>query len=408
MLFLNFSSNLARPSQILFPLSAILKKLCPNMNFFYSIIFILIFAIGLNAQSFSTNFNVNLNNNDTKSIVELWQSYLKTNSKDFWVERGTKNLANFNVLDMEGILNPSLMNWGFDNRILSINRISENKYLIKSLFEKENKDVFAITNVVAIKEGNQFKLSNYLFEVTENWKSTHSKNIKYVYMPDYVLKQNEIDEAETFYSDLCKIFNVQPEKITYFIAKNCDNIFDILGYEFIFSKGMSKECGYFEEKNNFIFATEEAGANHFHEITHFINKHFPNANVLLLTGISAYISKDKAHLGKPLIYHTKRVNEYLEKHHKINISKPFDFFELDENTNPQYVIGAVLCDLILEKGGKAELISAFNSTKTDEDLLRYLNSKILKKNEDLNTVLRKRIEKIAKKDNFPNKIVNES
>ena len=378
------------------------------MNFFYSIIFILIFAIGLNAQSFSTNFNVNLNNNDTKSIVELWQSYLKTNSKDFWVERGTKNLANFNVLDMEGILNPSLMNWGFDNRILSINRISENKYLIKSLFEKENKDVFAITNVVAIKEGNQFKLSNYLFEVTENWKSTHSKNIKYVYMPDYVLKQNEIDEAETFYSDLCKIFNVQPEKITYFIAKNCDNIFDILGYEFIFSKGMSKECGYFEEKNNFIFATEEAGANHFHEITHFINKHFPNANVLLLTGISAYISKDKAHLGKPLIYHTKRVNEYLEKHQEINLSKPFDFFELDENTNPQYVIGAVLCDLILEKGGKAELISAFNSTKTDEDLLRYLNSKILKKNEDLNTVLRKRIEKIAKKDNFPNKIVNES
>ena len=120
------------------------------MNFFYSIIFILIFAIGLNAQSFSTNFNVNLNNNDTKSIVELWQSYLKTNSKDFWVERGTKNLANFNVLDMEGILNPSLMNWGFDNRILSINRISENKYLIKSLFEKENKDVFAITNVVAV------------------------------------------------------------------------------------------------------------------------------------------------------------------------------------------------------------------------------------------------------------------
>ena len=103
------------------------------MNFFYSIIFILIFAIGLNAQSFSTNFNVNLNNNDTKSIVELWQSYLKTNSKDFWVERGTKNLANFNVLDMEGILNPSLMKWGFDNRILSINRISENKYLIKSL-----------------------------------------------------------------------------------------------------------------------------------------------------------------------------------------------------------------------------------------------------------------------------------
>ena len=367
---------------------------------------ILLFSNWFSSQTFTTNFNVNLNNSDTKSIVELWQSYLKSDSKEFWVESETKNLANFNVLDMEGILNPSLMNWGFDNRILSIIRISENKYLIKSLFEQENKDVFAITNVFAIKEGNQFKLSNYLFEVTKSWKSTNSKNIKYVYQPDYDLKQSEIDEAENFYSDLCKTFNVQPEKLTYFIAKNCDHIFDILGYEFIFSKGMSEECGYFEEKNNFIFATEKAGANHFHEITHFINKHFPNSNELLLTGISAYFSKDKAHLGKPLIYHTKRVNEYLEKHQEINLSKPFDFFELDENTNPQYVIGAVLCDLILEKGGKAELISAFNSTKTDEDFLRYLNSKILKKNENLNSVLRRKISKTAKKDNFQNNIVN--
>ncbi|MEC5395994.1 hypothetical protein [Bergeyella sp. RCAD1439] len=376
------------------------------MKFIYAIIFILIFAIGLNAQTFSTNFNVNLNNNDTKSIVELWQSYLKCDSKDFWLESETKNLANFNTLDMEGIINPSLMKWGFNNRILSINPISENKYLIKSLFEHENKDIFAITNVVAIKENNSFKLSNYLFEITKNWKFTDSKNIKYIYQSNYNLKQNEIDEAESFYSELCKIFNVQPVKLTYFIAKNCDHIFDILGYEFIFSKGMSEECGYFEEKNNFIFATEKTGANHFHEITHFINKHFPNGNELLLTGISAYISKDKAHFGKPLIYHTKKVNEYLQKHQEINLSKPFDFFELDENTNPQYVIGAVLCDLILEKGGKEELISAFKSTKTDEDLLIYLNTKILYNNENLNALLRKRIEKIAKKDIFPNRIVD--
>ena len=58
----------------------------------------------------------------------------------------------------------------------------------------------------------------------------------------------------------------------------------------IFSvKESSEECGYFETK--IFFATEKAGANHYHEITHYINKYFPNANELLLTGISAYISK---------------------------------------------------------------------------------------------------------------------
>jgi hypothetical protein len=53
--------------------------------------------------------------------------------------------------------------------------------------------------------------------------------------------------------------------------------------------------------------------------------------------------------GKSLIYHTKRVNEYLSLHNEIDLSKPFEFYKLDEKTNPQYVIGAVLCDLILEK-----------------------------------------------------------
>ena len=33
------------------------------------------------------------------------------------------------------------MNWGFNNRILSINAVSDNKYLIKSIFESENKEV---------------------------------------------------------------------------------------------------------------------------------------------------------------------------------------------------------------------------------------------------------------------------
>ena len=163
----------------------------------------------------------------------------------------------------------------------------------------------------------------------------------------------------------------------------------------------AKVCGYFETKNNFIFVTEKAGANHYHEITHYINKYFPNANELLLTGISAYISKDKAHFGKSLIYHTKRVNEYLLLHKEIDLSKPFDFYKLDEKTNPQYVIGALLCDLILEKGGKKELISAFQKTKTDVDLLNFLKNEIFKKNADMNVILRKKITEISNKNKFP-------
>ncbi|MFC7348209.1 hypothetical protein ACFQO9_15940 [Chryseobacterium zhengzhouense] len=367
------------------------------------LIFITTYA---SSQTYTTNFNVNTNNKDIKSIVDIWQSYLKTNSKEYWNTAETKDLKNFNILNIEGVINPSLMNWNFSNLILSVNLFSEDSYLIKSIFEGENKSVFAITNVLAKKENGNFKLSNYLFDYTKNWRSHSSENITYFYRPDYILNVEEVSQAEKFYSELCKTFNLKSEKLTYFIAKDCDNIYDILGYEYIFSKGMSKECGYYEIQNNYIFATEKAGANHYHEITHFINKFYPNANYLLLTGVSAYLSGEKAHFGKPLIYHIKRVNEYLEKNKEISLSKPFDFYKLDENTNPQYVIGGLLCDLIIERQGKNGLIEAFKNTKSDEEFLQFLQSKVLKKNENLNDVLRKKIKEISKTDEFPNRLKN--
>lgn len=204
---------------------------------------------------------------------------------------------------------------------------------------------------------------------------------------------------------MCRAFNLKPEKLNYFIAKDCDHIYDILGYEYIFIKGMSKECGYFETKNNFIFATENAGANHYHEITHSINKFYPNAHSLLLTGILAYLSGEKAHFGKSLSYHTKRANDYLEQNKHIDLSKPFDFYKLDDKTNPQYVIGGLLCDLIIERKCKSGIIDAFKNTKSDEELIQFLQSKILKKNENLNDVLRKKIKEISKIGEFPNRLV---
>lgn len=356
------------------------------------------------SQTYSTNFNVDLQQNDVKNIVELWQNYLKTNSRESWSFEETKNLKNFNILDMPSVINPSLMNWNFSNHILSINSVSKDFFIIKSIFEGENKSVFAITNVLAKKENGNYKLSNYLFEYTQNWRSHITENITYYYQSDYKLNLEEVEKAELFYRKLCKTFDLKPEKLTHFIAKDCDNIYDILGYDYIFSKGTAKECGYFESKNNYIFGTEKAGANHYHEITHFINKFYPNAHYLLLTGISAYLSGEKAHFGKSLTYHTRRVDDYLDKNQQIDLSQPFDFYRLDENTNPQYVIGGIICDLIIERTGQSGLKEAFSNTKTDQELVEFLNKKILKKNENLNALLRQKIKNISKKNNFPNRL----
>lgn len=115
------------------------------------------------SQTYSSNFNVDIENKDVKNIVDIWQSYLNTNSREYWNYAETKDLKNFNILDIEGVINPSLMNWNFSNHILSINSVSENSYLIKSIFEGENKSVFAVANVLAKKENGSYKLSKLSF-----------------------------------------------------------------------------------------------------------------------------------------------------------------------------------------------------------------------------------------------------
>ena len=372
------------------------------MKRFLSLICLCIYVVTY-SQTYTTNFNVDTSNSEIEKISSLWHTYLKTPSKKFWKTEEVASLNNFNIQNMPSILNPPLLDWKLNNRILSISDLSENKYLLKSAFYNNDLELFAITNILIEKIGNEYKLSNYIYHHTKEWKTHKQSNIKYIYTPSFKLTQREAKKVEKFYNKLCEVFNVTPEPITYFIAEDCDAIYTLLGYDFFISKGMGNECGYFESENNFIFATKTGGANHYHELTHFINKFYPNANSLLLTGLSAYISKDKAHFGKPLEYHIKRVNEYLQSHPHIDLSNPFEFNYIDEETNPQYVIGALLCDLIIEKEGKDGLLKVFQNYGSNEELLDYLNKNILD-NKSLNKVLKDKIHTLSKDKKFDNKL----
>ncbi len=141
-----------------------------------------------------------------------------------------------------------------------------------------------------------------------------------------------------------------------------------------------------------------AGENHYHALTHIINEHFPKCHPLLMAGISAYWSKEKAHRGKPLIFHIKRFNEYLLKHPEIDLNKVADVYEMDNQTNPQYVLGALLCDKALRMGGMAQLKALFNSGTKDQDLYAAIKDQL--KITDLNSYLRSNIGYWAKQDDF--------
>lgn len=364
----------------------------------------LLFLNFINAQEYTINFNVRIDDSEIKEAADIWHDYLRSNSKEYWKLEETRVLENFNVQNMPGILNPPLLDWKLNNRILNIYNISENKYILKSAYYNNDIQIFAITNVVVEKINNKFKLSNYIYNYTKNWNIIQTPYIKYVCTPSFKSRRSEVKRSEKFYLKLCEVFEINPELITYFIAEDCDDIYTMLGYDFFISKGMGTECGYFESKNNFVFVTKKGGANHYHEITHFINKYYPKANDLLLTGLSAYIAGEKAHFGKPLDFHIRRVDQYLKINKNIDLSDPFSFNYMDEETNPQYVIGALLCDLIIEKEGKEGLLDVFRTHTTDKELLEYFNNVIVRSDESLNELLRRKIHIFSTDKKLTNKL----
>ena len=346
----------------------------------------LLIPLRIFSQELSLNFNINKDDPELAPIVELWQSYLRTNDRSYWMESEVKDLSNPNIQDMGGILNPSLMEYGLNNKILSIRKYQDG-YKIRSMF-LINDQVFAITEVLAKREKNNWKLSNYIFDYTKDWQTVKTNTIDYIIHPAHVVDHENIKKAEQFLERLCGLFDLPQPKITYFIVRDCDDIYKSLGYDYYFREGQQPECGYYESKNNFIFATSQGGEAHYHELTHYINAFFPKAHELLLTGISAYLGGEKAHFGKPLEYHTKRVSEYLQQHPEIDLSKFTEFYTMDSETNPQYVIGAILCDLIIQHSGKTGLIDAFNNTENDEKLYRLITAITGLSGEDLNQFLR--------------------
>lgn len=379
-------------------------------NLLFGLCLILTTAFRLSAQETTTNIGLDTLSTDRNKIIKLWSNYLKSNPEEinnnpYWSEKDKQQYKSYDLLRSEGFLSPSLYSFELNNKILSIGKYGED-YVVKSAFyDPETFDIYAITNVVATKVNNTFYLTNYQSKLINDWQTKTVGNIKYHFFSGYLFNENKAKEANDFLLKICTVFGLKPKKIEYFISRDCEDIFRIKGFDYVLSMGNSKECGYFDSFNNIIYATALAGENHQHEITHFINNYFPNANELLLTGLSAYWGGENAHKGKPLIWSIKRVHYFLKNHPEIDLNKPNDFWKLDEETNPQYVIGALICDIAIEKGGIDLLKQFLNKSKSEEEFLQFITKDLKIKKGDLNNYLRKKIEKISIENKFKNTVL---
>lgn len=381
------------------------------------ILILIVFVTFIYGQNLKTSLGLAIdttNNKELRDIYILWQNYLKNNpdsifDNPYWNKDEKQKYLSYDLLKSEAWLAPSLYGLRPDNSVLEIKNNGD-FYVIKSIFywvypETYKVTTLAVTNVIAKKENGEFKLYNNLPYHTKNWYRKKVGIIQYIYHPLHPFNDFKAQKANELISNLKKTFDIKVDKVEYYIALNCDEIFKLKGFEFVLGMGRTPNlCGFYDRFNNIIYSNSIEGEFYVHEIIHLINNFFPNGVNLFFQGLSAYWGGQSAHVGKSIIYHIKRMDKYLKEHNEIDLTDLSNFYQMDDQTSPSYILGAILCHLTLEKGGLPLFKKGLNYGDTDEDMYRFIDEELGVKQKDLNNFMRKKISEYAKDGLIPIKI----
>lgn len=358
-------------------------------------IFLIMTSLFSNAQH-KTYQNFELDNSVKTDLTSLLHSYIngEVQPEEIFSKQDIEKYKTIDIMKESLSLGGSLYSITFDANILSIKNEGEN-YTVQAMLYWHNSDskekpltVLGLMNFRFIREDGNWKITNYINYHTKNWSTQKVGNITYIYYPEYPFDKRTAQNAVDFYQKLSDTFGInKPVELTYYIAKNCDEINLMSGFEYFISEGSNSNiCAFIDDKNNIIYSTATFGEAHLHEIIHTLNNHFPTANTYMLIGLSAYIN-DAGSRGSDMLFHIKRFREYaLSKY--LDFEKFEDFENVDEYTNISYVTGTLLCNAIYRKGGLPLLKSYLQNT---EDI----------------TVFKNRLKKEFKIENFESFLKNE-
>jgi hypothetical protein len=261
--------------------------------------------------------------------------------------------------------------------LVSLDKIGINKYLLKSMVTcktcKPENRVFAIHNVVFIKENNNWVMENYINHYKRNWKHKPTKYFDYHFSDEYQINQSKIDSANIFIESVYHKMNfpIPEKKIEYIIANDFDEFSKLHGFDyFSFQFTTGTTAAYRGSITTMI------GPFHAHEIVHLALKG-KKVNYILNEGFADYLGS-KIQFPKRYSSNLKSFKKYLKDNPDIdllevfkgNVQIPWLGFSY------KYVLGAWLCEYIVDKYGFETLKQIINlNTWKIENLFEAISAK---------------------------------
>jgi hypothetical protein len=327
-------------------------------------------------------------------IIATLESFLnsKNNSlteNKYWLKTDFEKYI-FPYIDIYNIEKSKLGNDFYKPTLMEIiDTGDENSKILKIAFighhaEKNENLLKAIYNVIATKSNHEIILSRYLNLIYKEWFDLKIGKINYKISPKKSPNYDEIEKQKLDLKSICEFFNTEELEITYFSCVNPKEVFEIKGFDYNPLMYVDKTGG-LADYGNIIFSGNNSEF-YSHEIIHiYTSKLFPNKNNFLDEGIAMYLAGS----GKyDFHWHKMKMKAFLEKNPKLDLSAYFDIYSrsyIENETSIPYMIAALICEKTITKYGKEKFFEFLNS---QEDIWTILN-KIRLTKENLNSELRK-------------------
>ena len=343
---------------------------------------------------------VNQRNRDVVTVNQLWTDYLQVGEPDrlydnpYWNEADKQRYVSYDLLKSEGYYKLySLAQYGdLRNLILSVTPMEEG-YDIRSMFYWPTTQPFilAITHTIAKKDENgEFKLYNWLHHYSRDWKSEQIGKITYYYYPEYSFDMDKAHRAVEFLDFLTETFEIDVDHLDVYISRGWSDTERLKGYEYTVSSTVVNDNdlgGTTDTTNNIIYSNSVKGEFYEHEMIRLLNPFYPNTHRLFLNGLSEYYTEDKMMRGVSIKEHFKRFDEFLDAHPEIDL-KDLDTFDAGNLAEVNYLLGLVIVNLTIEKGGYPLLKEAMNSVETDNQMRKFIANKLGIAVKDINSTFR--------------------
>lgn len=245
-----------------------------------------------------------------------------------------------------------------EQTILGLSKVSENHYKVKVMLitgkDSLSDMLYAIQNFIIKETAAGLRMQDILgFQIQKEDYKIISDNYFDFYVPqDQTFSEAHIDEINQYVNNIERYFEKKvPYKMRYVYALGCENLFRLRGYDYVANMMSTKSsvCGLTDAKNRIMFSS--SAELHKHELLRLLMVMFPKSPAILMDGFTNLVG---GAAGKPIMYHLRKLAPHILKHPEV-LDDLDSFYYYDDETNPHFVLNAIVTNYFIKKMGEDKL-----------------------------------------------------